>query len=195
MSFLKNIAIFGGTFDPVHAGHLDIAQKARNHCALDEVIFIPCRQSPHKMAGPAASDAQRLAMLNLATENLPWASVNSLELKAPPPSYTWKTIETLRAQYPPDTRFHLLIGRDQWESFPRWQRASQLAASLHLIVVGRGGQPSPRPGYEATFIHGEHPASASAIRAQIAQGKTPAWLPEKIARYIQRHQLYSLSES
>lgn len=184
------IALFGGTFDPIHDGHLDIAKKAREICQLDEVIFIPCRQSPHKLNGPSASGADRLAMLKIATHNLPWASVNPLEINAPPPSFTWKTAEILRSQYPSDTLFHLLIGLDQWKKLPLWRRADHLAATLHFIVVGRAGQPEPRSGYHATFIPGKHPASASAIRAQLACGQAGDWLSDEVAHYIAEHQLY-----
>lgn len=190
----RNLALFGGTFDPVHEGHLDIARKAHETCHLDEVIFIPCRQSPHKNSVPAVSETDRLAMLTLATRDLPWASVNPLEINAPPPSFTWKTAEILRAQNPPNTRFHLLIGLDQWKNLPFWQCADRLAASLHFIVVGRDGQPAPRVGYDATFIFGDHPASASDIRARLALDQAPDWLPPQVSHYIEQRNLYQ-SES
>ncbi|MGE9267098.1 MAG: nicotinate (nicotinamide) nucleotide adenylyltransferase [Verrucomicrobiales bacterium] len=192
MSTERHIALFGGTFDPVHLGHLDIATKAREACDIDEVHFLPCRQSPHKKSAPGASDSQRVEMLKIAIAGLPWARLNELELQSPPPSYMWQTLRQLRAQANAATRFHLLIGLDQWQALPRWSRPDYLAAHLHFIVVGRDGHPEPRHGYEASFLAGNHPASSSEIRRQLAAGEEPDWLPPAVRAYISAQQLYQI---
>ena len=83
MSAPFRIALFGGTFDPIHEGHLEIAEKAHTALSLDQVLFLPCRQSPHKKSGPLASEEDRLQMIKLATQELDWASVSDFELQPP----------------------------------------------------------------------------------------------------------------
>lgn len=187
----EKIAIFGGTFDPVHEGHLEIATKAVATLALNQVIFLPCRRSPHKTETPGASDAERLEMLKIATSHLPWAIVEDYELQKPPPSYTWETVRHLKQKLPPQTQLFLLIGLDQWNNLPRWQNTEALAADLEFIVVGRSGHPRPRSGFRAHFIKGNHPASASEIRKILALGGTPDWLPPEVTRFISKKDLYS----
>lgn len=187
----QRIAFFGGTFDPIHEGHLDVAAKAVEALGLDRVIFIPCRRSPHKSKSPGASDEERLTMLKLATSELAWAVVDDYELKKPPPSYTWETMEFFQAKFPTESRRFLLIGFDQWESLPRWNNIENLARKIDFIVVGREEQPQPRSGYRAHFIDGNHPASASEIRSALASGKPPKWLPPAVEAYINEKDLYS----
>lgn len=187
----RNIAFFGGTFDPVHEGHLEIAEKAVLALQLDQVVIIPCRRSPHKTEKPGASDADRLKMLQLATAHLPWAMVDDYELQKPPPSYTWETVRHFQSKFPFNPRLFLLIGFDQWETLPRWKNIAALAQDVEFIVVGRGKQPSPRDGYRAHFIEGDHPASASQIREKLCSGHLPKWLPEPVSAYISKKALYS----
>ena len=102
MSQPLRIALFGGSFDPVHLGHVQIARAARKALDLNLVIFIPCRQSPHKDRGATADESERLEMLELATADLPWAEVSDLETCLPPPSYSWITAETMHEIFPAD---------------------------------------------------------------------------------------------
>lgn len=191
MSGSRHIAFFGGTFDPVHQGHLEIAQKAVDTLALEQVLFIPCRRSPHKTEQPGASDAERFKMLQLATAHLPWAEVSDYELKKPPPSYTWETVQHFKNSLQAPARLFLLIGFDQWKALPKWSHPKTLAANVEFIVVGRGAQPHPRDGYRAHFIQGDHPASASQIRRDFQERNTPQWLPSLVANYISEKALYS----
>ncbi|MGJ8698006.1 MAG: nicotinate (nicotinamide) nucleotide adenylyltransferase [Verrucomicrobiaceae bacterium] len=184
------IALFGGTFDPVHTGHLEAALKARSTLDLDQIIFLPCRQSPHKHSGPAASDQERLEMLQLSTADLPWAQVSDFELNRALPSYTWETIRDLKPSLPDHSDLYLLIGLDQWEALPRWTHPEKIAAEVEFIVVGRDGSPSPRQGYRAHFIPGDHPASASEIRRLLASKKPAPWLHPEVANFISRKHLY-----
>ncbi len=190
MSAPFRIALFGGTFDPIHEGHLEIAEKAHTALSLDQVLFLPCRRSPHKKSGPLASDEDRLQMIKLATQELDWASVSDFELQLPLPSYTWQTVEALKPTLPPKAQLFLLIGLDQWQSLPRWTHPEKLAAALELIVVGRDGEPGSRLGYRSHFLPGNHPASASEIRKDLAENKRPHWLPRKVFNFISKKDLY-----
>jgi len=185
------LAIFGGTFDPIHEGHLEIASKAQRALQLDRVIFLPCRQSPHKTGTPGASDQERLEMIKIATRDLPWAKVCDYELTKPPPSYTWKTVRELKLTLPVNSRLFLILGLDQWHALPRWKYPERLAGDLEFIVVGRDGSPSPRAGYQAHFLAGNHPASSSQIREDLTKGVLPRWLPKKIRTYLTKKGLYS----
>ncbi|MEJ6580583.1 MAG: nicotinate (nicotinamide) nucleotide adenylyltransferase [Akkermansiaceae bacterium] len=185
------IGFFGGTFDPVHDGHLEIGAKAVRALQLDTLIFLPCRRSPHKSSDPGASDQDRLEMLNLATSGDSLFRVDPFELERPPPSYTWQTIRKLKPHFPANTRFYLLIGLDQWEDLPKWQHPEKLAEDLEFIVVGRNGNPSQRDPFRAHFLKGDHPASASQIRNDLASGHPPKWLPQSVLDYIQKKGLYS----
>lgn len=191
MAAPRRIALFGGTFDPVHEGHLEVAQKAVSALGLDRVYFIPCRQSPHKESRPGASDADRLALLSLAIEPLPWARLDDLELKKPPPSYTWETVREFRTRFPAPDELFLLIGEDQWQKLPTWKNHLYLAENVEFIVVGRHEQPQPRPGYRLHPIEGNHPASSNEIRSQLSNEVKPLWLPREVERYIREKGLYS----
>ena len=191
MNKVRKIAFFGGTFDPVHDGHLEIAQKAVDQLDLDRVIFIPCRRSPHKSDAPGAEDLDRFRMLELATEDFPWAEVSDFELQRPPPSFTWETVRHFKEIFEGSTRLFLLVGFDQWESLPRWKNVKTLAHDVEFIVVGRSRQPEPREGYRAHFIEGNHPASASEIRKDLKGSRKARWLHKNVSRYISEKDLYS----
>ncbi len=190
MSKPRRIALFGGTFDPVHTGHLEIAEKAQQALELDEIIFLPCQKSPHKSNGPVAGDQERLTMLTLATADLPWASVSDFELHRPLPNYTWTTVEALQRSSLKNCQLFLLIGLDQWDALTRWSHPEKLAAVVEFIVVGRDGEPQPRDGFRAHFIPGNHPASASEIRNRFQNGEAASWLSLSVAQFITERNLY-----
>ncbi len=191
MSATRNIGIFGGTFDPVHLGHLHLAGLARESMALDEVRFLPCRISPHKTATAPASGEDRCEMLRRATAGLPWAVVDDSELHQTGPSYSYQTAESLAAQFP-GSRLFWIMGSDQWEALPRWKFPERLAKCVEFIVLARGEAPQPRAGYRLHLISGDHPASATAIRNTIAGGATPPydWLHPAVAEWIFEKGLY-----
>lgn len=191
MNPIRRIALFGGSFDPVHLGHLEIARRAIDALSLDQVRFLPCRQSPHKAASPRAADHHRLAMLRLATSDLPGVVVDDLELQAPPPSYSIDTAREIRRIFPA-ARLFWIVGRDQWDALPRWHQAENLAGMLEFIVFSREGTPAPRPGWVLHPVAGTHPASSTAIRQALANGRPPPpWLPPPVLDYIGMHGLYS----
>lgn len=190
MNAAPKIALFGGSFDPIHEGHVEVARTAIDQLGLDEVRFIPCRISPHKLGQPPASADDRLAMLRLALDGKPWAVVDERELTQPPPSYSYRTAEQIQGECP-DARLFWLLGTDQWESLPRWKEPEKLAAMLEFIVFRRGPAPKPRNGWRMTSIEGAHPASSSAIREEARNGHVPTdWLHPEVARYIEEHRLY-----
>lgn len=191
MSLPPRLAFFGGTFDPIHLGHLEIARKAQFALQLDQVIFLPCRQSPHKTDTPSASDQERLEMIKIAIQDIHWAHVSDFELKKPPPSYTWETLREFKNTFRDDSRLFLILGLDQWNSLPRWKHPERLAEDVEFIVIGRDGHPDSRPDYRAHFIEGDHPASSSQIREDISSAISPRWLPKKIRTYLAQKGLYS----
>lgn len=189
MSQTLRIALFGGTFDPVHLGHLAIAEAARKALKLDRVIFIPCPQSPHKEHGTLASEEDRLEMLELALEELPWATVSEIEMLLPPPSYSWITAEAMREVYP-ESHLFWLMGSDQWSVIQSWNRPDHLADLVEFIVHDRGGESESQPGFRAHIIKGAHPASASEIRSHAPTRLHSHWLAPKVERFISLRGLY-----
>ena len=175
----RRIALFGGSFDPVHLGHLEIAHRAVEAMQLDEVRFIPCRISPHKLGHPPAPAEDRIAMLEQSTADLPWAEVDSSEITLPPPSYSYLTAQRVHDSNPAAKLFWLL-GRDQWESLPRWKEPEKLRELLDFIVFSRDGVPEPRAGWRMHHIEGLHPASSSAIRRSWPPQCLPRCLPDSV---------------
>lgn len=185
----RRVALFGGSFDPVHLGHLQVADAAHDAFDLDLVLFIPCRQSPHKEDGTVASEEDRLEMLHLALQGRKWAAVSEIEMLLPPPSYSWITAEAIHEIYP-EARLFWLMGADQWAVIQTWARPGHLADLVEFIVHDRGETPDPQPGFRAHFLRGSHPASATAIRSQMPQSLEFGWLPEKVERFIRKRGLY-----
>ena len=191
----KKICLFGGTFDPIHLGHCHIAQAAINDLALDEIIFLPCSQSPHKQGEKHASERHRLEMCNLAIAEVPSARVDDADLTAPEPCYSWRSAELMLKRYP-DARLFWLMGTDQWQALPRWNQPDYLASLVEFIVFTRGEAPAPREGYRLHSIKGDHPASATKIRKSLHTQHEPAvtdWLHPDVLEYIKTYQLYPLA--
>ncbi|MEP4079368.1 nicotinate (nicotinamide) nucleotide adenylyltransferase [Haloferula sp.] len=191
MNHPKNIALFGGSFDPIHYGHLMIAEEAVKSLNLDEVRFLPCRISPHKMDQAPAQAEHRLEMIRLAIQDLPWAVADNFELTSPEPSYSYLTVAETRSQQP-DAKLFWLMGCDQWNALPRWREADKLAEELEFVVFFRGEAPKPRPGWRLHKLNGRHPASSTRIREDLRAGRPlPDWLPAPVASYIRRNRLYT----
>lgn len=191
MTAPRSIALFGGSFDPVHLGHLEIARRSVEAMALDQVRFLPCRRSPHKQAAPGASDSDRLKMLRIAVADLPWAVVDDFDLRSPPPSYSVRTVLHMRERFP-DARLFWIVGLDQWLALPQWRDPEILAGQLEFLVFSREGVPLPRPGWRMHRVAGDHPASATRIREALKQGdELPPWLPEGVLDYVRKHRLYT----
>lgn len=186
----RRIALFGGTFDPVHQGHLQVARAAKDAAGLDEVRFLPCRISPHKPGVRSAPGTDRLEMLRLATAALPWATVDDFELNGPEPSFSYLTAEAMAAAEP-GVEWYWLMGGDQWEALPRWRHPERLAAVVRFLVLARGeAVPRMREGFRMQVVAGAHPASATEIRGALARGGTPQWLDPAVAAYAVEKGLY-----
>lgn len=168
----KRVGIFGGSFDPVHDGHIHLATLAKDAAGLDEVWFLPCRISPHKTGSPPTPAAERVEWLNIAIRNLPWAKVDDTDLLTEGPSYSYRTLERLAEKFP-DNEWFWIMGGDQWEALPTWAKPEVIAELAGFIVLARDGREVlPREGYRMTRVQGEHPASSTAIREALAAGET-----------------------
>ncbi len=184
------IALFGGTFDPVHLGHVQLAETALEKLGLDEVRFLPCRISPHKQDTIPASADDRLEMLRIAIAGLPWAAVDDFELRREGPSYSWQTAEAMAARFP-EARLFWIMGGDQWDALDLWAEPRRLAACVEFIVFTRGGKLKPRDGFVLHALEGGHPASATEIREAFARGgKDHPWLAPAVNRWIREHRIY-----
>jgi len=187
----RRIGLFGGTFDPVHLGHIRLAEIAREAMRLDEVRFLPCRISPHKSGSRPASGDHRLAMLRLATQSLPWAVVDDFELASAGDSFSYLTAEEMARRFP-QAKLVWIMGGDQWEALPRWKHPEKISAAVEFAVLARGESPKPRDGFRLHVIPGAHPASATAIRDALQRGEnTPQDLDPDVARYILENRIYS----
>ena len=132
------LGIFGGTFDPIHLGHLIVAELARCLLRLDRVLFVPARIPPHKGAVPTLPE-QRFRMTRLATEDNPCFEVSDLELRREGPSYTVDTLRTLREESPPGTEPYLLMGADSAQDLESWKDADVLLEESTIVVLDRVG--------------------------------------------------------
>lgn len=180
--------LFGGSFDPVHEGHIAIARRAYETCGLDEIVFLPCSQSPLKETSPFLSDSQRIDCLEKAVKDCPWARIDTLDLHMPRPSWSWRLIERWRELHPGHD-LYWLMGTDQWEELEQWGRWQYIASMVTFIVHHRGTAPQPRPGVEALFIDGHHPASSSAIRESLTSTipLPSGWLHPSVASELNVH--------
>lgn len=186
------IGIMGGSFNPVHMGHIMLASHLCQNSDMDEVwlTLSPC--NPLKKADTLIDDNQRLEMLNLATENIPDIKVCDVELSMPRPSYTINTLELLRNKFP-EKQFKLIIGSDNWLLFDKWKNSERIINEFGVIVY-------PRPGYDINHIlcngveYIDAPTiniSSTLIREGIATGKNMcAFLPQGVNEYINKHNLY-----
>lgn len=185
MDCKQKICLFGGSFDPVHAGHLHIAAAAQRCCCLSEVVFLPAACSPFKQEKRTMfSDDERMELLRRATSGLSWARVSDLDLILPPPSWSWRLVEHFSALHP-QAELYWLLGTDQWEQLHRWARYDYLTEHLTFIVYHRGTKSEPRPGVRSHFISGHHPASSTIIREALRNNRSlpTNWLPAQVERY------------
>jgi nicotinate-nucleotide adenylyltransferase len=184
---LKKIAIYGGTFDPVHHAHLILARQAIETLDLDKVILVPASISPLKKAAPVASGEVRLAMLRAAIKSEPEFEVDQCELLRPPPSYTVDTVEEIRRREC-DASIYCLIGEDNVEQLPRWHRFAELEKMVRFVVLDRTGK---QPSHSYRLIHRPIDISATEIRRRVAQNESIRYLvPESVEEIIQRENLY-----
>ena len=190
----RRIALYGGSFDPVHPAHIAIARAAVTQAALDRVIFLPAAESPLKDHGPEAPGPVRVEMLRAALTDYPWAEVSDWELHRPGPSYSWRTVEHFHKDAPAGTEWFWLMGVDQWAQLRHWQRWEHLAGLVTFLVFTRDGVvPEPGEGVGAFFLSGEFTGSSTRVRAVLKEGGSWEKLvhPE-VARIIRRENLYRI---
>jgi nicotinate-nucleotide adenylyltransferase len=184
---LKKIAIYGGTFDPVHHAHLILAREAIETLELDQVILVPAAISPLKKTAPIASGEVRLAMLQAAIKGEPKFEVDECELLRPPPSYTIDTVEEIRRREC-DASIYCLIGEDNVEQLPRWHRFAELEKMVRFVVLDRTGK---QPSHSYQLIQRPIDISATEIRRRISQNESIRYLvPESVEEIIKRENLY-----
>jgi nicotinate-nucleotide adenylyltransferase len=185
------IGLFGGSFDPVHHGHLIVAQVAAERLGLDSLRFLPARDQPFKQGRHRTSPEHRSAMLSLAIAGAPGFAVEPTELERPGPSYTIDTLEALRRREP-DSEFVLLLGADAASELPAWRHAERIPELARVVVFDRPGSNLSNPAFASQVI--EVPAvdiSATEIRRRISRGQAIRyWVPDAVAEYIARHRLY-----
>lgn len=185
------IGLFGGSFDPVHHGHLIVGQAAAEALDLDELRFVPAREQPFKLGQHAAPAADRAAMLELAVQGAPRLSVERLELERPGPSYTVDTLRALVARHP-GAALTLLLGADAARELEDWHEAGALPGLARIVVFARGSTAVPDSGLIAGVV--EVPRieiSATEIRGRVRAGlPIRYWVPDAVARYVAQHRLY-----
>jgi nicotinate-nucleotide adenylyltransferase len=142
----KRIAIYGGTFDPVHAGHLEIARSVSELFVIDEFLFVPARAAPHKLTRAVSSSLHRYAMLALATKTDPRLCISTFELESAERQYTVDTLFHFRARFGESTDLFFVMGADSWAEITTWREWQRLITLANLIVV-------TRPGYDVSVEH------------------------------------------
>jgi nicotinate-nucleotide adenylyltransferase len=198
------IGVFGGSFDPVHRGHVLLAECCRVQAALDRVLFVPTARQPHKPHSPRASNADRLAMLELAIAGRPEFTASPLELERGGVSYTVDTLRAISAQNP-GAKLYLLLGADSLADLPTWREPTVICALATPLAVSRPGWAAPNVDAlegitsperleEARALRVEMPAtpiSSSGIQRVIANGgEWQSLVPPAVAEYIVTRGLY-----
>ncbi|MFM6955462.1 MAG: nicotinate (nicotinamide) nucleotide adenylyltransferase [Ignavibacteria bacterium] len=197
-----NIGIMGGTFNPVHSGHIAFLHAFIHQIALDICYVIPARRSPFRMNEPLAEDIHRLNMLHLACDQIPNIIVSDMEIRREGLSYTIDTVSEIQHAYP-DAHIYLLIGEDQAHRFKEWKQWEDLLSSVHLCIVQRTLDANVQLLIHE-LIHGTHAnppiiintplfhVSSTLIRESVVQGRSIEGLvPESVEKYIVQHQLYA----
>jgi len=202
----------GGTFDPIHCGHLDVARVAREAMALDIVHLVPARVPPHRSA-PHATPSHRLAMVTLAAKAHAWLRVSDIEMAATTPSYTVDTLDRLATQGVSLGALYVVTGADAFAGILSWKDADRLLTRCHFVVVSRPGHPAPalrlalptlavrmrNPGEDDQQVQPSiflvdaptAPVSSTEVRAVASAGSSLEGLvPTTVAEYIERNDLY-----
>jgi len=202
---LRRIALFGGSFDPIHRGHTGVAKAAAEQLQAETVIFIPAKCSPLKRLFPHASDEDRLNMVTLATREDKMFAVSDCELRRAAPSFTIDTVRLFQRDYGQDVEIHWLLGADSVKDLMHWHNIEALIDECHLTTMQRAGYPPPdfdryeplwgprriaklKSDVVATPLID---ASSTEVRRRLAAQEDPGeMLHPDVARYIREHRLY-----
>ncbi len=188
------IGILGGTFDPVHVGHLALATYAIKQFKLDKVFFVLSARPPHKQAArPMSSVRHRLAMLKLAVGDSKKMIVSNLEVRRPGPSYMVRTLKKLRKMFPRE-KLYLVLGQDSYGSLNRWHRPDEIKKMVRFLVARRPGCVVPKHAGTRTAWIRMPPLdiASSKIRKNfvVKTKEMEMQLSPKVADYVRRHRLY-----
>jgi len=201
----RRIALFGGTFDPIHLGHTTVAADAIKQIGAEKIIFIPAKRSPLKGFLPRASDADRLHMISLATADEKSFEVSDCEVSKPAPSYTLATVEKFQRDFGGETSIHWLVGADSIEDLVYWHKIVELIDACHLTTMYRAGcEPPNFTKFEGLWGRRrveklkrdivQTPLvdiSSTEIRSRLAAGHdVTTMLHPAVADYIRKNKLY-----
>ncbi|WP_400164131.1 nicotinate-nucleotide adenylyltransferase [Brevibacillus sp. TJ4] len=193
--YTKHVGIMGGTFDPIHCGHLLAAEQAREQAKLDEVWFLPTHIPPHKSRHGLTPAHHRLRMVELAVADHPAFHVCDEELRREGPSYTYDTMRLLTQKFPTH-HFSFIIGGDMVNTLPEWNHYEELVRMIRFIGLARPGSRMKRENESVTYV--EMPVwdiSSTLIRNRVGAGKSIRYLvPDAVARYIKENGLYGSVE-
>lgn len=201
----ERVGVYGGTFDPIHFGHLAVAEDARCALGLSRVIIVPAARQPLKGHAQGAGPAHRLAMARLACADNPAFAVDSSEIERPPPSYTIDTLSELRRRLGPAVELWLILGADAARDLPRWHQAARIVELARLAIVGRPGAALHPPALETALpalagryrlIEGPRlDISSTELRRRFAAGRPVRYqVPESVRAYVEAHGLYADDE-
>jgi nicotinate-nucleotide adenylyltransferase len=201
----EKIILFGGTFDPVHIGHIEVAQAAAKKIGAKMVILIPARRSPHKNQKPCAPDNDRIEMLKLAVKGNDMFKVSTIELNRAEPSYTIDTIHQLKQKYGDSSELYWLIGADMVKSLLLWHKILEIMGQCNISVMNRGGYEKPDFGSLAGKLDKEYieklkknmietpfiEISSTEIRQKLANEEDVSkYLHPDVLNHIKEHKLY-----
>ena len=191
MNNMSRVAIFGGSFDPIHNGHLALAGEVLSRGLAGEVWFMVTPQNPHKQGNTLSDEQLRLQMVQLAVDGKPGMVACDFEFALPRPSYTLHTLNALTAAYP-HKEFALLIGADNWEKFDRWYKGDEILANYGIIVYPRGSEACPQLSQGVLWLPAElHDVSSTMVRAAVNDGVCIAeFVPAAVAQYIKDNKMY-----
>ena len=200
---MTRIGLFGGTFDPVHAGHLLLAEQCREQCSLDEVWFLPAGDPPHKREASITAGKSRAEMLELAVAGHPQFRVNRLELERQGTTFTVDTLEILHSE-DPDRDLFFLIGADSLSELTTWRSPARITELATIVAVNRGDHPLPAVGPLSDRLGDELASrlvfvampgidvSSTDIRRRVRAGQSIRYMtPRPVEVYIAEHGLYA----
>jgi nicotinate-nucleotide adenylyltransferase len=196
MSSGRRICLFGGTFDPIHNAHLQIADEARQRFDLQKVLFVPAANPPHKDGTHLTPFEERFQMVQLACEPYPEFSASRLE-EGEERSYTIDTLERFRPQLQPGDELFFLIGADAFDELKTWKRWQEVLKLTCFIVVSRPGRTYGIPEGASVLRLDDLclPVASTTIRARLQAGQPTPELPTAVRRFIDSHGLYQSEEA
>lgn len=205
---MQKIGLYGGTFDPIHFGHINLAMELKDKKDLDEVWFIPAQINPHKTHIPPVSMKHRLAMLELAIEDIPSFKIKDIEAHRPPPSYTVDTIRLILEQEEhrsSSRQFFLLLGEDSIPGFFKWHQPEEIVKLVPLLIGSRTGHyiaaesdisPSIKSAIQQGMVKTRiMDISSTELRERLSkQSYCGHLIPARALNYVKKNQLYQLND-